>query len=159
MATLPVELVELCINLLLPRLEVVQHTGSKHRIVTRLAMDLDGAEDVPHGLADVPNCAHYHVIEYFVPEQCVWIATLAIFLMSFSTPFAKVRKSKAWLRVGLPMGGPALPPGPIEPCAGDSVRPRFGLGTAASSRAVEVLLSFAKEKRASLGGSCPGWIG
>jgi hypothetical protein len=64
-----VELVESCINLLLPRLEVVQHTGRIHRIVARLAMDLDGAGDVPHGLVDVPNCPHYHVIEYFVPVQ------------------------------------------------------------------------------------------
>jgi hypothetical protein len=53
-----VELVESCINLLLPRLEVVQHTGRIHRIVTRLAMDLDGAGDVAHGLVDVPQlCA------------------------------------------------------------------------------------------------------
>jgi hypothetical protein len=34
-------------------------------------MDLDGAGDVTHGLVDVPDCAHYHVIEHFVPEQCV----------------------------------------------------------------------------------------
>jgi hypothetical protein len=66
-----VELVESCINLLLPRLEVVQHAGRIHRIVTRLAMDLDGAGDVSHGLVHVPDCAHYHVIEYFVPGQRV----------------------------------------------------------------------------------------
>jgi hypothetical protein len=66
-----VELVESSINLLLPQLEVAQHTGSIHRIVTRLAMKLDGAGDVPHRLVDIPNCAHYHVIEYFVSGQCV----------------------------------------------------------------------------------------
>jgi hypothetical protein len=56
---------------LLPRLEVVQHTGPIHRIVMRLAMDLDDAEDVAHNLVDVPDCAHYHGIEHFVPGQCV----------------------------------------------------------------------------------------
>jgi hypothetical protein len=72
------------VNLLQPRLEVAQHTGSIHCIVTRLAMKLDGAGDVPHGLVDVPNCAHYHVVEYFVPGNVSPIATLAIFLMSCS---------------------------------------------------------------------------
>jgi hypothetical protein len=149
-----VELVKTCINLLLPQLEVVQHTGRIHRIVTRLAMDLDDAGDVPHGLVDVPDCAHYHaVIECTLsPGNAFWIATLTIFLMSCTTPFAKVRMSKAWLRVGFPTGGPASPFGPSEPSAGGFVRPRFGSGAAALS--VEVLFSFDKEKRGSLGGSC-----
>jgi hypothetical protein len=98
-----VKLVESCINLLLPQLKVAQHTGSMHRIVTRLAMKLDGAGDIPHGLVDVPNCAHYHVVEYFIPGNASWIAILAIFLTSSSTLFAKVRMSKAWLKVDLPM--------------------------------------------------------
>jgi hypothetical protein len=111
-----VELVESCINLLLPRLEVAQHTGSIHRIATRLARKLNGARDGLHGLVDVPNCAHYHVLEYFVPRQCVLDACDFghLSLMSCTTPFAKVRMLKAWLRVALPTGGPALFSEPSE---------------------------------------------
>jgi hypothetical protein len=147
-----VELVDSCINLLLPRLEVVQHTGRIHRIVTRLAMDLDGAGDVAHGLVDVPDRAHYHVIEHFVPGQCALDCDFGIFLTSCSTPFAKVRMSKPWLRVGLPAEGPESPFGPMEPSTRGSVRPRFGSGAVALS--VDVLFSFDREKRGSLGGSC-----
>jgi hypothetical protein len=89
-----VELVESCINLLLPRLEVVQHIGRIQRIVTCLAINLDGAGDVVHGLVDVLDCVHYYVkLSTLSPGNAFWIATLAIFLTSCSTPFAKVLKT------------------------------------------------------------------
>jgi hypothetical protein len=140
-----VELVESCINLLLPRLEVVQHTGRIHRIVTRLAMDLDGAGDVATVLLMSRIVRTTTSLSTLSPGNALWIATLAICLTSCSTPFAKLRMSKAWLRVGLPATGPATPFGPVEPSTGGSVRPRFGSGAAALS--VDVLFSFDRERR------------
>jgi hypothetical protein len=67
-------------------------------------------------------------------------------------PLRKGADIEGLLRVGMPTGDPALPFGPSEPSAGGSVRPRFGSGAAALF--VEVLFSFDKEKKGSLGDSC-----
>jgi hypothetical protein len=68
------------------------HRPHTPMIVTRLAMDLDGAGDVALGLVDVLDRAHYHVIEHFVPGQCALDCDFGHLLdFLFNLQVAKVR--------------------------------------------------------------------
>jgi hypothetical protein len=81
------ELVKTCINLLLPRMEVAEHTGSIHRIVARLAMKLDGAGDVPMVLLLSPIVRTTTSLTILSPGNVASIATLAGHLLDVLLDF------------------------------------------------------------------------